>query len=220
MAKAAGLLFDLDGTFADTAPDLGAALNRLRADLDLPPLPLAQLRPHTSSGVRGMLGAGLSIVPGDARYSELYERYLHFYTSALCVHTSVFPGMEELVSTLEAHDIPWGIITNKTQRFTLPLLEQLGYAKRANCIVSGDSSPRSKPAAHPMRLACALIACAPTHCLYVGDDRRDILAGRAVGMPTVAVRYGYLGSSEPIEAWGADHIVEHAGDIAALAGLA
>ena len=220
MAKAAGLLFDLDGTFADTAPDLGAALNRLRADLDLPPLPLAQLRPHTSSGVRGMLGAGLNIVPGDARYSELYERYLHFYTDALCVHTSVFPGMEELVSMLEAHDIPWGIITNKTQRFTLPLLEQLGYAKRANCIVSGDSSPRSKPAPHPMRMACALIACEPAHCLYVGDDRRDILAGRAVGMSTVAVRYGYLGTSEAIEDWGADHIVERAGDIAALAGLA
>ena len=224
MAKAAkhvhSVLFDLDGTFADTAPDLGAALNRLRADLDLPPLPLAHLRPHTSSGVRGMLGAGLDILPGDARYAELYQRYLRFYSAALCVHTSVFPGIDELVSELETHDIPWGIITNKTQHFTLPLLEQLGYAKRADCIVSGDSSPRAKPAPHPMHLACALIARGPAHCLYVGDDLRDIQAGRAVGMPTIAVRYGYLGNSGPIETWGADHIVENAADIAVLAGIA
>jgi phosphoglycolate phosphatase len=214
------VLFDLDGTFADTAPDLGAALNRLRADLDLAPLPLAHLRPHTSSGVRGMLGAGLNMRPGDTRYAEFYQRYLHFYTDALCVHTTVFPGIDELVSGLEMRGIPWGIITNKTQRFTLPLLEQLGYAKRADCIVSGDSSARAKPAPHPMHLACALIARAPAHCLYVGDDLRDIQAGRAVGMPTIAVRYGYLGNSGPIETWGADHVIGHAADIAALAGLA
>jgi len=220
MAKAAALLFDLDGTFADTAPDLGAALNRLRADLDLAPLALDQLRPYTSQGVRGMLRAGLGMLPGDPRYAEFYERYLGFYTAAVCVHTTVFPGIDALVGRLEAHDMPWGIITNKTQRFTLPLLEQLGYAKRAACIVSGDSSPRTKPAPHPMQLACALVACTPTDCLYIGDDLRDIQAGRAVGMPTVAVRYGYLGDGEPIESWGADHLVDHAAEIAALVGLA
>lgn len=155
MAEAAALLFDLDGTFADTAPDLGAALNSLRADLGLAPLPLKQLRAHTSSGVRGMLGAGLDTFPDDPRYTELYARYLRFYADALCVHTTIFPGIDELVRKAEARGAPWGIITNKTQRFTLPLLEQLGYAKRAACIVSGDSSPHSKPAAHPMRLACA-----------------------------------------------------------------
>ena len=220
ISAASSVLFDLDGTFADTAPDLGAALNHLRADLGLAPVPLEQLRPHTSSGVRGMLGAGLDMRPHDARYAEFYARYLHFYSEALCVHTTLFPGIEELVSQLEANGVPWGIITNKTQRFTLPLLEQLGYAKRADCIVSGDSSPRTKPAPHPMHLACRLIDRLPADCLYVGDDLRDIQAGRAVGMPTIAVRYGYLGSSEPIEAWGADHLVEHAADIAALAGLA
>jgi len=220
MAKAAALLFDLDGTFADTAPDLGAALNRLRADLDLAPLALDQLRPYPSQGVRGMLRAGLGMLPGDARYAEFYERYLGFYTAAVCVHTTVFPGIDALVCRLEAHDMPWGIITNKTQRFTLPLLEQLGYAKRAACIVSGDSSPRTKPAPHPMQLACALVACTPTDCLYIGDDLRDIQAGRAVGMPTVAVRYGYLGDGEPIESWGADHLVDDAAEIAALLGLA
>jgi phosphoglycolate phosphatase len=220
MAKAAALLFDLDGTFADTAPDLGAALNCLRTDLGLVPVPLEQLRPHTSSGVRGMLGAGLDTFPGNPRYTELYARYLRFYADALCVHTTVFPGIDELVQKAEARGTPWGIITNKTQHFTLPLLEQLGYAKRADCIVSGDSSPRAKPAPHPMHLACALIARGPAHCLYVGDDLRDIQAGRAVGMPTAAVRYGYLGCSEPIEDWGADYVVEQPADIAALAGLA
>jgi len=220
VSAASSVLFDLDGTFADTAPDLGAALNRLRADLDLAPLPLEELRPHTSSGVRGMLGAGLGMRPNDAHYAEFYARYLRFYGDALCVHTTLFPGIEELVSRLEAGGAAWGIITNKTQHFTLPLLEQLGYAKRADCIVSGDSSPHAKPAAHPMHLACALIARPPAHCFYVGDDRRDIEAGRAAGMHTIAVRYGYLGTGEPIEAWGADHLVEHATDIAVLAGLA
>lgn len=220
MAKAAALLFDLDGTFADTAPDLGAALNRLRGDLDLAPLPLDQLRPYTSQGVRGMLRAGLGMLPGDARYAEFYDRYLRFYSAAICVHTTVFPGIDALVSGLEARGTPWGIITNKTQRFTLPLLEQLGYAKRAACIVSGDSSPRTKPAPQPMQLACSLVACTPPDCLYVGDDLRDVQAGRAVGMATIAVRYGYLGDGDPIESWGADHLVEHAAEIAVLLGLA
>ncbi len=216
----ASVLFDLDGTFADTAPDLGAALNCLRANLDLPPVALQQLRPHTSHGVRGMLGAGLGVAPGESRYVALQQAFLAHYAKALCVHTTLFPGIDELISRLEANDMPWGIVTNKTQRFTLPLLDQLGYAKRANCIVSGDSSPRAKPAAHPMLLASALIVREPRQCLYVGDDLRDIQAGQAVGMTTVAVRYGYLGDGVTIDDWGADHILNHADDIAALAGVA
>lgn len=214
------VLFDLDGTFADTAPDLGAALNCLRADLDLPPVALQKLRPHTSHGVRGMLGAGLGVAPGESRYVALHQAFLAHYEKALCVNTTLFPGIDALISRLEANNTPWGIITNKTQRFTLPLLDQLGYAKRANCIVSGDSSSRAKPAAHPMRLASALIAREPRQCLYVGDDLRDIQAGQTVGMTTVAVRYGYLGDGVPIDAWGADHILDSADDIAALAGMA
>ncbi len=214
MAEA--LLFDLDGTFADTAPDLAAALNRLRTDLDLAPLPLAQLRSYTSQGVRGMLGAGLAMRPGDVAYDEFYERYLRFYGEAICVHTTLFPGIDALVSDLEARGVPWGIVTNKTQRFALPLLEQLGYAKRAACIVSGDSAPRPKPAPDPMLLACRLIERLPASCIYVGDDLRDVQAGHAAGMKTIAVRYGYLGDGVPIEAWGADHLVDHASEIAAL----
>ncbi|WP_299067065.1 HAD-IA family hydrolase [Accumulibacter sp.] len=213
------VLFDLDGTFADTAPDLAAALNRLRADLDLPPVPLGRLRPYTSQGVRGMLKAGLSMRPGDSLYTEFYDRFLRYYSQDICVATTVFPGIDQLLERLESRGSPWGIITNKAQRFTLPLLDQLGYAKRAACVVSGDSARRAKPAAPPMQLACTLITRDPGRCLYVGDDLRDIQAGRSVGMATVAVRYGYLGDGDPIESWGADHLVDHAQDIAAVAGL-
>ena len=213
------VLFDLDGTFADTAPDLAAALNRLRSDLNLAPVSAQRLRPYTSQGVRGMLKAGLDMLPADSRYPAFYDRFLHYYSQDICVETTVFPGIDELLREFERCGSPWGIITNKAQRFTLPLLNQLGYAKRAACVVSGDSAPRAKPAPQPMHLACKLIARDPARCLYVGDDLRDIQAGRAVGMVTVAVRYGYLGDGDPIEAWGADHIVDHAREIAGLIGI-
>ncbi|WP_291994815.1 HAD-IA family hydrolase [Candidatus Accumulibacter sp. ACC003] len=213
------VLFDLDGTFADTAPDLAAALNRLRDDLGMPRVPPQELRSLTSQGVRGMLKAGLDMHPGDARYAEFYERFLRYYSQDICVETTLFPGVDQLLGGLEGRGSPWGIVTNKAQRFTLPLLARLGYAKRAACVVSGDSAPRAKPAPQPMQLACMLIARSPGSCLYVGDDLRDIQAGRAAGMVTVAVRYGYLGDGDPIEAWGADHLVDHAGEIAALVGI-
>jgi phosphoglycolate phosphatase len=125
-----------------------------------------------------------------------------------------------LLTELEANGIAWGIVTNKSQRFTLPLMETLGYARRADCIVCGDSSLRAKPHAHPMHLACALAGCAPQRTFFVGDDLRDIQAGQAAGMITVAAAYGYLGDSGPVEHWGADHRINHASEIAALAGIA
>ncbi|MES2771047.1 MAG: HAD-IA family hydrolase [Pseudomonadota bacterium] len=213
------VLFDLDGTFADTAPDLAAALNRLRTELGLPSLALELLRPHTSQGVRGMLRAGFNLQPGEPVYRDFSERYLRYYSSAICVHTTLFPGIEALINELEARRIDWGIVTNKAQRFALPLLTQLGYAKRAACIVSGDSATHAKPSPQPMWLACALLACQAERTLYVGDDRRDIEAGQAAGMKTVAVRYGYLSedpASTPIEHWGADYVVAHPDEIRAL----
>ncbi|MCP5269393.1 MAG: HAD-IA family hydrolase [Zoogloeaceae bacterium] len=207
------VLFDLDGTFADTAPDLGAALNHLRADLDLEPVSMEKLRPFVSQGVRGMLRAGLDMLPDHPDYTDYYQRFLTHYQQALCTHTVVFPGIDALVQTLEAEGIAWGIITNKSQRFTLPLMDALGYARRAACIVSGDSSPRAKPYAHPMHLACSLAGCRATASIYVGDDLRDIQAGKAAGMTTIAAAYGYLGDSGPIDQWGATHRVEHAKDI-------
>ena len=209
-----GVLFDLDGTFADTAPDLGAALNRLLSESGRPALPLSTLRPYVSQGGRGMLRIGFDMLPEHPDYRSHYDRFLIHYQQALCADTRLFDGIAALVDALEERNIPWGIVTNKSQRFTLPLMEALGYARRAACIVSGDSSPRAKPHASPMLLACALAGITPEACIFVGDDIRDITAGRAARMTTVAALYGYLGDSGPVNDWGADHHAAHPDDIA------
>lgn len=203
------VLFDLDGTFADTAPDLGAALNRLLVEEGRPPLAFDVFRPHTSAGTRGMLRAGFGIAPEDPAYAALAERFLAHYTAALCVHTVLFEGMVELLMELEAQGVAWGIVTNKPARFTLPLMAALGYGERAACIVSGDSAPRPKPYADPILLGCAQIGIEPARCLYVGDDLRDIQAGQSAGTGTVAAAWGYLGADTPITEWGADSLVAH-----------
>ncbi len=210
------VLFDLDGTFADTAPDLGAALNRLLQESDRAPLPLATLRPFVSQGVRGMLRIGFGMLPDHPDYKSRYNRFLTHYQQSLCVHTTLFDGIAELVEALEAEGVAWGIVTNKSQHFTLPLMESLGYARRADCIVSGDSASRAKPYAHPLHLACALTGAAQEASLFVGDDIRDIAAGRAAGMRTIAALYGYLGDSGPVDTWGADHQAAEAADLRAI----
>lgn len=214
MAKA--VLFDLDGTLADTAPDLAAAVNRLCLDRGKPGLPVSQLRPYTSQGVRGMLFAALDITPESPDYEQLAQQFLYHYEQALCVHTRLFPGMAALLDQLDAQKIRWGIVTNKRQRLTLPLIEALGYRQRAACIVSGDSATQPKPAPQPMYLAAELLGIPAKDCLFVGDDYRDIAAGKASAMETVAVRFGYLGVEAPIETWGADHIVDHPDEIIQL----
>lgn len=212
------VLFDLDGTLADTAPDLGGALNRLLSEEDRPPLPLQQLRPHVSGGARGLIQAGFNIVPGDPAYASLVRRFLDLYQNDLCTDTTLFPGMAELLETLEERGIKWGVVTNKQQRFTLPLVEKLGLRHRAACIVSGDSAPRAKPHPDPLLLACAAIHVAPHRGIYVGDDLRDIVAGRAAGMRTVTAAYGYLGVDEPFENWEADAVIDDPSEILGLLG--
>ena len=201
------VLFDLDGTLADSAPDLGAALNLLLGEEGHAPLPLAQTRPHTSNGVRGLLGVGFGINPGDSHYAALAKRFLDHYENILCQGTVLFPGIRELLSALDEHGVRWGIVTNKMQRFTLPLVDSLGLRHRAACIVSGDSSPRAKPHPEPLWLACNAAQVAPSRSLYVGDDLRDILAGRSAGLGTVAAAYGYLGCDSTPDTWQADAIV-------------
>jgi len=149
------VLFDLDGTLADTAGDLAGALNRVRADHGRAPLPVGTLRPHASSGARGLLGAGMGIKPGDEGYEAARDAFLVHYSACLAETTRLFDGVAAMLSNLEARGLAWGIVTNKSQRFTLPLMEALGYARRAACIVSGDSSTRAKPHARPMHLACS-----------------------------------------------------------------
>jgi 2-phosphoglycolate phosphatase len=217
MAEA--ILFDLDGTLADTAPDLGAAVNRLRVEHDLPPLQLAELRPYTSSGSRGMLRAAFSLSPDDIGYASMVERFLRHYEAALCVDTRLFEGMHELLDDLDSSGIPWGIVTNKQSRYTVPLVAALGLDRRACCIVSGDTAARPKPAPDPLHYACQAAGLNAARTLYVGDDLRDIVAGREAGMPTVAAAWGYIGVDGPIDGWGADHVSEHPLELRALLTL-
>lgn len=211
------VLFDLDGTLADTAPDLGAALNQLLREQGREPLPMEKLRPHVSSGARGMIGAGLGITPTDAAYGDLQQRFLAIYQDALCVGTRLFDGIAEHLDELEARAIPWGIVTNKSQRFAIPLMEGLGLRQRSVCIVCGDSARRAKPHAHPMHLASAVIGIAAAECIYVGDDERDVVSGRAVGMTTIVAGWGYHGDGKPPAHWGADAIAGAPRDILGFA---
>lgn len=200
------VLFDLDGTLADTAPDLAGALNRLLEERGTAPLPFERLRPFVSAGARGLIGAGLGITPADPDYPALQHRFLSLYQDRLCHETRLFEGMADHLAELERRSIPWGIVTNKAQRFAIPLVEGLGLRQRAACVVCGDSASRAKPHPHPMHLAGALIGVAARRCLYVGDDERDVIAGRAAGMVTVVAEWGYLGDGKPPREWGADHI--------------
>lgn len=210
------VLFDLDGTLADSAPDLGDALNLLLVEEDRRPLSLEQTRPHTSNGVRGLVGAGFGLTPADEAYAGLAKRFLDHYENILCRGTKLFPGVKELLDTLDRRGIPWGIVTNKMQRFTLPLVERLGLRQGAACVVSGDSAPRAKPHPEPLLLACIATQVAPSRSLYVGDDLRDIQAGRTAGMIPVAAAYGYLGFGAPPSSWQADSIIFQPGEILGL----
>jgi N-acetyl-D-muramate 6-phosphate phosphatase len=206
------VLFDLDGTFADTAPDLGYAVNLMREARNLPPVPAEITRPVTSSGARGLLGAGFGITPDHADFPAMREEFLNLYEANLCRDTRLFDGMADLVTALEIRGLPWGIVTNKAERFALPLMRLLGYSERAACVIGGDTTGKMKPHPAPLYAAAKVIGIAPEHCAYVGDDERDVQAGRAAGMKTVAVRYGYLNGSNPAT-WGADAIAENPHEI-------
>ena len=208
------VLFDLDGTLADTAPDLGWAANALRETEGLAPLPLATLRPWTSQGVRGLLRTAFNIAPGQPGYDDLAQRFLALYADRLCVDTVLFDGVAELLDELEALGLAWGIVTNKRMRYTDPLVAQLGLTPRTHCVVSGDTTAEAKPSPLPVLHACQLLNCRPERTLYVGDDRRDIVAGNAAGCRTVAAAYGYLGDSGPVLAWGADLQIDTPNELA------
>ena len=207
------VFFDLDGTLADTALDLGGALNRLLAEEGRQARPLAALRPHVSGGARALLRVGFGLGPEDAAYPPMQKRFLDLYQANICNDTCLFPGMESLLTALEARGIKWGIVTNKVARYTDEVVRRLGLDQRAACVVSGDSAPRPKPAPDPLLLACQLAGVAAERCHYVGDDLRDVQAGKAAGMITVVAAWGYLGDGAPAESWGGDHIVIEPGQI-------
>ncbi len=209
------VLFDLDGTLADTAGDLGGALNALRVARGLTPLPLDVLRPYASAGARGLIGVGLDIHPGDPEFEPLREAFLAAYTRCLADTTALFDGMADLLYELSARGLKWGVVTNKPHRFTLPVMDGLGLREEAAVIISGDSTAYAKPHPLPLLTACEQMGVPPASVLYVGDDLRDIQAAQAANMPSAAAAWGYIGHNGEISAWGADVIVAHPMDLLA-----
>ncbi|HXF67263.1 MAG TPA: phosphoglycolate phosphatase [Burkholderiales bacterium] len=201
------VLFDLDGTLADTAPDLNAALNRVRAARGLAPLPLSATRCHASRGARGLLGAGFGLAPGDPGYDALREEFLAAYGADLCRETRLFPGVPELLGALEASGLRWGVVTNKQEHLAHTLLERLGLRNRAACVIGGDTTAWFKPHPGPLLAACGALGMEAGACIYVGDDRRDVEAARAAGMRIAVAEWGYLGGEEP-ESWEADWLIK------------
>ncbi len=199
------VLFDFDGTLADSAPDLAAAANTLRERKGLPPLPYEQLRPMASQGARGLLRAALGLEPSDPDYETSRVEFLDEYKRQMTTLTCVFPGIPELLGTLKQHGYRWAIVTNKVEHLAVPIVEHLGLHTECVVTVGGDTTSHPKPHPAPLLHAAEQAGVAPSDCVYVGDDERDIIAGKAAGMPTVAAAYGYCNVSE-VAAWAADAI--------------
>ena len=204
MKTTAAVLFDLDGTFADTAPDLGAALNHVRSLYKLPSLPIEITRLQASHGSAGLLKLGFNVTPDSVEFPALRDAFLAYYSANICVYTTLFPGMKDLIDSLEQRGLPWGIVTNKPHRFTLPLMQALNYADRAYCLVSGDTCAHAKPHPEPLLHAAKSMKVAPENCIYLGDDKRDMEAGRAAGMKSLIALFGYIDPKANLNSWQAD----------------
>jgi phosphoglycolate phosphatase len=213
------VLFDLDGTLIDSAPDLAGSANDMRAARGMAPLPIEHLRPMVGAGARGMLLQAFGIGPRDTAFGELKDEFLARYEDRLTRETRVFDTMSPIIDALDARGLPWGVVTNKVTRLAAPILESLGLAARAAVLIGGDTTPHAKPHPEPLLEAARRLRVEARECIYVGDDHRDVQAGRAAGMPTVAAAWGYLGLGEPIHAWGADHLIEHPRELLKLLRL-
>jgi len=200
------VLFDLDGTLVDSAPDLAGAANDLRAEHGLPPLAYAQLRPLVGSGARGMVGAAFDSAPDDPRFDALREAFLARYERRMLQNTALFDAVGDVISALERAGLDWGIVTNKHGRFAEPIVAALGL--RTGTLVCGDTTPHAKPHPAPLLEAARRLGQPPADCVYVGDDLRDMQAGRAAGMPVLAAAWGYLGVGDAVHDWGADAVLE------------
>ena len=210
------VLFDLDGTFADTAPDMARALNALRDRRGLAALPLAAIRPHVSHGARGMLDVGFGIDMEHESFEALRQAFYIEYEQNLCVESVLFDGIEELVKELEFFQITWGIVTNKAARFAKPIAQKLGFAQRAACIVCGDTTAHLKPHPAPLLHAAELIGIRPGSALYVGDDERDIQAAHAAGMRGVVAAYGYIRPDAVVHRWQAEFSISAPSELGPL----
>ena len=213
MLSFSAVLFDLDGTLVDTAPALAFALNTLLQEQGHVALPYESIRPAASHGSVALLKLAFSISPEDANFKSLQQRFIEIYQQNIDRETALFEGMEEVITKLEENKITWGIVTNKPAFLTDPLVEKLGLADRAACVVSGDTTAHSKPHPAPMLHACSLINHPPKDCLYIGDAKRDIEAGKNAQMKTITARWGYLSENDKPENWQADAIIDHPREI-------
>ena len=203
------ILFDLDGTLIDSAPDLGAAADMMRVQRGMPSLPLERYRPMAGAGARGMLSIAFDVKPEDDRFAQLKEEFFYNYERCMTERTYAFDGVQALIDALQRRGTRWGVVTNKSLRFTEPLTRAMPLFCSAAVVISGDTTPHAKPHPEPLLEAARRIGIAPARCLYVGDDERDIVAGLAAGMRTVAATYGYLGLKADTAAWGAHASIEN-----------
>ena len=202
-------MFDLDGTLVDSAPDLAGTVNDMLAQRGRPPVPYAALRPHAGSGARGMLRVAFGVMPVAPAYAALRDEFHDHYATRMLQDTRSFAAAMAVLDRLDHHGVPWGIVTNKALRFAQPLVQALGLHRRTAALVGGDSTPHTKPHPAPLLEAALRLGLSPAACVYVGDDQRDIQAGRAAGMDTLAATWGYLGEDEAPHAWGADAVLAH-----------
>ena len=210
------VLFDLDGTLLDTAPDLGLALNMQRERHGLPPLPQDTIRPYASHGSKGLLSVGFSLTPEHVNFGDMREEYLAIYDEVMTQSPELFDGIQELLEAIERRGLRWGIVTNKPRRFTGPILKKIGLDSRAACVVCGDDAARAKPHPDTLLKACELTGRRLDECLYVGDAERDIQAGKAAGMRTVISLYGYIDDADKPHEWEADGVIQHPSELLAL----
>jgi phosphoglycolate phosphatase len=197
------VLFDLDGTLIDSAPDLGAAVDQMRVDRGMTSLPLAHYRPMAGAGARGMIGLAFGFTPEHPEYDAMKEEFFRNYEACMTQRTFAFEGVVQMIDKLVAAQLPWGVVTNKSKRFAEPLTKAMPLFQTAAVVISGDTTPHAKPHPEPLLEAARRLGIAPTACVYVGDDERDIVAGHAAGMKTVAATYGYLGAQSDVQKWQA-----------------
>lgn len=202
------VLFDLDGTLVETAADLGYALNLQRERHGLPFLPDTVIRPYASHGSRGLLEIGFGLFPTDAQFEQMREEYLALYTEVMTRQPALFPGMSETLLQLEQQGLPWGIVTNKPRRFTMPIVDVLQLQQRAAVVICGDDAAQPKPSPQTLLLACEKMQVDPKNVLYLGDAERDVQAGNAAGMRTLVALFGYLGAEDQPQTWGADGLIQ------------